>query len=251
MKRRTLIIRILASVLMGCFSVSAICQHTSEEAAHTAYNEAHLHAAATFSPLSDGQAISFVEIYQSENGNTVIQPRTLHLDEKGEEIITPVKSVNSEEGMSWQSSILVSPNRFPKRATVLKETEEAWVFSIPSRVMASAGTVDERIVEEEIDVEKANANIASALVTELMVSKAMSNQPPRFISLKTYAKKPFHPESMVKVKEFSVVMEFAPAWQDGPLVTVSMLRRLKARYAWLLGVNEQTTIHYEQFQLVQ
>lgn len=215
---------------------------TEFKEAHTAYHVALNQIKQGLSPLAKGAKISFLETIETEDSLSKSSTKTLSLDASGEEFIhSPSQEQASSEQMNWDVNILVNPLRFPQEVQLLRTTEDTWVFLIPNLVKAGIENVD-----DEIDQQQINSNIESALTTELTISRAS----PRFLSLKTYAQKPFKPEAMVKVNEFNVRMEFAEAWPNGPLAIRNITKVIKGRYALFVSVNEVSVTSYKNFQRV-
>jgi len=232
--------RKICVLLILWFTSNAFAQ-TSYSMAHEAYQQALTDLQAGRKSLLNGRVIAFSETFENKDGELTSIDRTLRLNKSGEEIVLPStdEAVNDTQ-LNWQHSVLVDPNMFPKKAVLLRETGSTWVFQIPTVVSAEIEEVD-----QGVDVDSANLNFQSALSSELTVSK----RSPTFLSLTVVAKQPFKPEAMVKVSEFKVRMEFAKAWQSGPLVAVNISRVLKAKYAFFIGVDELSITRYQQFRL--
>lgn len=231
-------------LLLACQTVESAAQVNTTDIAHKAYTLALAKVTAHRKAMLNGQAISYEEINKDQSGDGLSVTQILHLDADGVEHVAQNTDRNSngdEASLNWQSSILVDPSRYPENPTLIAETETAWVFSIPTKIDADVGDV-----EQEVDSAKVNNVLSSALMSELTISKLS----PQFVSQKIYAKHPFKPDSLVKVNEFKVQIGFVQAWQGGPWVTESISRILKGSYAFFMSVDESSETRYENFAAV-
>jgi len=225
---------------LGLLLLPSANAEDSEHLAQTAYKQALERIVEARTVIADGRSISFMETTKTRSGAQQSMKKQLNLDEKGNEVLyTEIESQEESEQIRWQFNVLVQPNSFPEQPELIKETESTWTFRIPTEV--TAGITEPN---QAVDRDKINKNIRSALVTELTVSK----QSPQFLAMKVFAKKPFKPEAMVKVREFIVRFEFAEAWSGGPLVTRTASRVLKGSYAFFVDVEEFSIITHHQFE---
>ncbi|TQV85407.1 hypothetical protein [Aliikangiella coralliicola] len=234
--------KVLLIFLLFC-PVAASSEKSSTNTAQAAYKLALNKIVTGWQPLLKGQSISFLEVSEEESGDKQSIAKLIKLDTNGEEIVKPMVGTNNQEEdeFNWETSVLVNPARFPANAKLIRETETTWVFSIPSLVKAN---IDD--ATGDVDSNRINKQLTSALVSELTVSK----QSPRFISLKTYSKRRFKPAPLVEVSKFNVRIEYTQAWQNGPWVTESISRTLKGKYAIFVSVNEFSLKTYRSFHLV-
>lgn len=238
-------LRYLPFVLfLGYMSTALSAQEDNANIATIAYNLALENVTAHWTPLLDGRAISFEEVNEGQSGISQSTTHILRLDSDGAEHLEQISDTNisnDETSLNWQSSILLDPTRYPQSAELIAETETTWVFSIPTQIHADVGDG-----EQEVDGAEVNNVLLSALVSELTISKLS----PHIISQKIYSKQPFKPDSLVKVKEFKVKIDFAQAWSGGPWAAESISRILKGNYALFVSIDEFSVTRYQNFKVV-
>ncbi|MBE0369048.1 hypothetical protein [Pseudoalteromonas aurantia] len=214
-------------------------------AAQLAYQQAVLKIESDRALLLAGKSISFVEVHEEPTGESKSTAKLLSLTSSGEEHITLLDNSTQREaqtGLNWESSLLINPARFPDNPALINETETTWIFHIPTMVSAD---IDDTV--EQVDNNKVNARLTSALTSELTVSK----QSLRFVSLKTYSKQAFKPESLVKISKFHVKIDYGQTWPDGPWVAKSISRVVKGSYAFFMTVDESSNTKFLDFRMVK
>lgn len=240
-----MLVRFLSVVLfIISMPVEALQQEKGTYTAHTAYKLAVKKIINQRAPLLDGQLISFEEIIEAQSGDSQSVTKTLHLDLAGIEYVENISDISTDDngaGLNWQSNILVDPSRYPENPQLIAETENTWVFSIPTQINADTSDVG-----QDVDSAKVNNVLLSSLVSELTISKSS----PHFVSQKIYATHPFKPDNLVKVNEFMVKIDFGQAWQGGPWVTESIYRVLKGSYAFFVSVEEFSVTRYQNFEVI-
>lgn len=191
--------------------------------------------------FSNGSQFSFIEIKQTQKGKETSRKRHLSISKSGQETLSPAES-ESGNGLNWQMNMLFDTTLLPQRSSLINETDETWVFRIPPKIQAD---VNEQ--NQEVDQVEINKKLASAIKTEMTISK----HTPRVISIKTYSESAFKPQSLVTVDTFNVRIDYKQAWQEGPFVATSISRSVQGSYAFFIDINEVSITQFEQFTLVQ
>lgn len=127
-------------------------------------------------------------------------------------------------------------------AKLVAETANTWIFRTSNAVNVQA---NEDVNEKE--VAKADDAISTHLLTELIIDKEHA----KVLGLKIYAKQPFSPSALVKIKKFEMRLTFAQAWQDGPLIRTDFTRHIKGSYGWLYSMEDLVTTTVSEITQMQ
>lgn len=97
--------------------------------------------------------------------------------------------------------------------------------------------------EKEGKTKEDDDDFASHLKGEMFISK----EEQRLTGVRFYAPKSFKPMAVAKIKHFNIMMDIAPAWPDGPLVTTHQTVTVRGK-AMFKKFEEQTTITNFDFE---
>ena len=149
-------------------------------------------------------------------------------------------SDNNTEQKRWDDDALLTLESSDLSQAVYKsEDKNAWLFDMPSQVQLN--------VDSETASQEKKEELEGVFRTEMRVAKSNS----RFESFRLYSVKPFSPGFAVKIKRFEQVNELAPAWPDGPLVTIKQEERVKGTIGFLVGIDDQTSVTNSEFELIK
>jgi len=235
------------SALVFCSDVHAIGREQGanhNDLANNAYNKAINKVQHGISLIKPKQVISFKQTVLAHDNATSVSGNKVWLDSHGNEVLlTEATPDEFDTSMNWSFDILVSPDRFPPRANLLRETLHNWIFELPVNITVEDTGTD--LDEEGIEEQAINAKIAKNLNAELRISK----KDQQIISYTILSRQQFSPESMVTINEFMVRIEFAQAWDDGPWVTQQISRKIKGNYAYFFDIDEFNTTRFSDFEL--
>lgn len=219
---RFLIIQIFSGC---CFSYQATVQDDSKLPIH-AYDSA-------LAAISDNDGsvspprFMYIETIQDDKGNRLVRQFDTHalyneavvLENEGEDL--------SELQIDWSVPLQVNAQIFTHLAPVLcDEDDQSWVYCANAPV-----SVD---VENEADAQDANQLIQENLLSKVWVDKNTFE----FTRMTIFNTETIHPSPLARVDRFKIVLEFARAWSDGPLLTVHASRRLKGKYGFFISLDE-------------
>lgn len=186
-------------------------------------------------PIDSG--ISFIRTVEDGAGNKLQSKYTPTTQEKGEWKTIEILGEMPSGRLRWNTNFLVSNTNFIiDETTLVRESETTWVFDIPNVVNVDTGEYD----STEETGKKITNTLGASLISEMAVSKVN----PRFLSMHIYAPKSFKPSILAKVNTFEVRIDYAEAWEGGPLYTKLESRQLKGKYGFFISIDEfVTTTH--------
>jgi hypothetical protein len=222
-----------------CLNNGALGETSNAEATR-ALKQAMEDASNRHKQIPGNTGFSFIRTIEDANGNlqqSVYAPIT---EQEGDWQVLKTKGELSTNGLQWDIGFLMpEANLSLEETQLIRETADTWVFSVPSAVSLDIGNESDANQKKEQQV---NNKLSESLVSELVVSKA----DPHFLSLHIYAVKSFKPSLLAKVKTFEIKMEYAEAWEDGPLYIKFASRTLKGKFGFLINIDEfVTTTHTE------
>ena len=228
-----------------------------EQTAQLAYQAALTKVQMQNDGLLPDTQFSFVRSEENKEGELTQSQQVLLIGSNGAELLTslPDKQIDDssnldtpepdEGALQWSQSILVDVQSFDTRATLVRETETTWVFSINNMVRADLNSGDEES-DDSLETEVAGV-LQKVLNTEVTVSKAN----PQFLSLAVSAKHSFSPQFLATVEKFNVRVEFTEAWDKGPFIVKLVTREVEGSYALFMNINEFSTTRYSDFRLIE
>lgn len=180
--------------------------------------------------LSDNKGNSLTRYY---NANLPLGDRWQQLELMGEDI--------NQSELQIDIPILMSPSFINlQQFSFHHEDEHYWVFTIETTLNAE----NESGHSEELN--KAASTLQTNLNTYIYVDKHSQ----QFTRLEIANTKPFRPSTLAKIELFSVVVDYAAAWESGPWVAVSSVRKLKGNYGFLIEIDKQVNQQLSQFSFV-
>jgi len=148
---------------------------------------------------------------------------------------------NNTEKKTWDNDALLTLDAFDLVNAKLKsETENSWLFELPSYVELNFD-------EEESDQPLGKGEVSKVIQAELEVSK----KDPHFISYRLYSLKSFDPMFSVKISKLNIYSELNEAWTNGPLITTSQTEEVKGSMGFLISIDENITVLNSDFKLVK
>jgi len=148
---------------------------------------------------------------------------------------------NNTEKKTWDNDALLTLDAFDLVNAKLKsETENSWLFELPSYVELNFD-------EEESDQPLGKGEVSKVIQAELEVSK----KDPHFISYRLYSLKSFDPMFSVKISKLNIYNELNEAWTNGPLITTSQTEEVKGSMGFLISIDENITVLNSDFKLVK
>jgi len=148
---------------------------------------------------------------------------------------------NNTETKTWDNDALLSLDAFDLVNAKLKsETENSWIFELPSYVELN-------IDEEETDQPLEKGEVSKVIQAELEVTK----KDPHFISYRIYGLMPFSPMFSVKISKLNIYNVLNEAWTSGPLITTSQTEKVEGSIGFLVSIDEDITVMNSDFKLVE
>ncbi|XOV78984.1 MAG: hypothetical protein ACFHVJ_18995 [Aestuariibacter sp.] len=188
--------------------------------------------------LTEHTSLGFIETLSDGNGNQLTRsfiPTGDNgagdwqvLQQHGENVFTgPIE---------WNMDIKLDCQALSKMSLSLaRESETFWFFNLEGGVTAKAA----------LNNENSQLSLGDKLVTHLLVAKSK----PMIQGLQIFSKGVFKPNSLTRVDRFQVTIDYAPAWQGGPLAVTSMERMLTGSYGWLFSVDEHIRRKLSDFKM--
>ena len=125
-------------------------------------------------------------------------------------------------------------------AKLKSETENSWLFELPSYV-------DLNFDQEESDQPLEKGEVSNVIQAELEVTK----KDPRFISYRLYSLKSFSPMFSVKISKLNIYNVLNEAWPNGPLITTSQTEEVEGSLGFFVSLDENITVLNSDFKLVE
>ncbi|MDQ7018233.1 MAG: hypothetical protein Q9M33_03615 [Robiginitomaculum sp.] len=122
-----------------------------------------------------------------------------------------------EESAPDRDLVIKDPKKLLNNSAHFKrEEEQAYVFSFrPAPGSFNFGDDGGEEHEKKGKTKEDDDDFASHLRGEMFISK----DKPRLTGVRFFAPESFKPVAVAKIKHFEIMMDIAPAWPDGPLVT--------------------------------
>jgi len=149
---------------------------------------------------------------KAEKGEDVAPDRELVIKDP-KKLLNNSAHFEREEGASYVFSFQLAPGSF------------------------NFGDDDEEEHEKKSKAKEDDDDFASHLKGEMFISKDEQ----RLIGVRFYAPKSFKPMAVAKIKHFNIMMDIAPAWADGPLVTTHQTVTVRGK-AMFKKFEQQTTV---------
>ena len=148
---------------------------------------------------------------------------------------------NNTETKTWGNDAMLTIDAFDLVNAKLKsETENSWLFELPSYVNLNFD-------EEEPDQPLEKGEVSQVIHAELEVTKKDSH----FISYRLYALKSFTPMYSVKISTLNIYNVLNEAWANGPLITESQTEEVEGSMGFFISIDENITILNSGFTLVE
>lgn len=246
-KLKTLEWILLSSSISLCGSVEAERVESKDrgELAKAALQMAVVEMNQRLKKLPPGQKILYQRVVKNEKQAQYQQQYVVKLNE--DSIGQPVDAnVDLEEAGSigWASGLFADPDKFNvAQATLLRETENTWVLSLPGSVGVNIDDADE-ISEQKLETE-ISEELANVIENEVVISKLS----PAIKSLHIFAREAFSPTMMATVDKFDIRIEYQEAWVEGPWISHIITRQVKGSYALFASIDEFEVITNTQFKL--
>lgn len=157
--------------------------------------------------------------------------------ERWQQIKTSGKDI-SQSQLQISIPIMLSPSLLDQvQPELYAENEKFWIFAINTSINAENGDRQSR------DLEEATSKLQSNLNTFIYIDK----QTQQFTRLKIVNSTPFKPSVLAKIEVFSIIVDYAEAWQAGPLVAVYSVKKLKGSYGLFMEIDQQLTQKLSQY----
>ena len=165
--------------------------------------------------VEDGNGSFVLRRFQSSANNTKWEV----LESKGEDLIDLQIDWNVPQRLTGSTLETLTP-------TYCDQSEGYWVFCAKAPV-----TVD---MDDEAQAQQANQMVQEGLATQIWIDKQQLS----FAKMTISNQQTLHPSPLARVDRFEIVLEFSPAWPQGPLVTTKASRRLEGKYGFFISIDE-------------
>lgn len=189
--------------------------------------------------VTQSDQLSYREQLKDNNGNVLSRyyDASLPQGERWQQVKTSGKDI-SQSQLQISIPIMLSPSLLDQvQPELYAENEKFWIFAINTSINAENGDRQSR------DLEEATSKLQSNLNTFIYIDK----QTQQFTRLKIVNSTPFKPSVLAKIEVFSIIVDYAEAWQAGPLVAVYSVKKLKGSYGLFMEIDQQLTQKLSQY----
>lgn len=189
--------------------------------------------------VTHSDQLSYREQLKDNKGNVLSRyyDASLPQGERWQQVKTSGKDI-SQSQLQISIPIMLSPSLLDQvQPELYAENEKFWIFAINTSINAENGDRQSR------DLEEATSKLQSNLNTFIYIDK----QTQQFTRLKIVNSTPFKPSVLAKIEVFSIIVDYAEAWQAGPLVAVYSVKKLKGSYGLFMEIDQQLTQKLSQY----
>ncbi|PHS28214.1 MAG: hypothetical protein COA85_04115 [Robiginitomaculum sp.] len=168
----------------------------------------------SFDPQRPADA-QYILLHPSEEENAKARKKMLKQRQKD----LQKKAEKGEDVIPDRDLVIKGPEKLLNNSAHFeREEDQAFVFSFqpaPGSFDFGGDDGEDHEKKDEVKKNKGGNVFAFHLKGEMFISKDEQ----RLTGVRFYAPKSFKPMAVAKIKHFEIMMDIAPAWPDGPLVT--------------------------------
>ncbi|NTS75809.1 hypothetical protein HR060_02925 [Catenovulum sp. SM1970] len=239
---------ILSIILLSIISLSAHAESGEHVKALKALQHAMSDATARYQTLLDAnQAIQYTETQKDVQGFQQIKTFIPNLIED-RRIIGQWKTDREDDefnvDLNFASEFIIDgKHEGPFDVIYLGEQDNRWLFELKNALQID-------LESNEFDDDK-QVPLHDSMSKNLQVQMHIDKTSEQLVAIEVHAKAPFSPSFFSTVEHFEVKINYAPAWQGGPIVKQNATSKVKGSYGLFFDIDQSLSSQVSNYQLIE